>query len=89
MRAIKLTNRHRAREDIVLPISAPIRAKDGTMVNEVLVPKGTVLVIGIWGSNINPAIWGDDAEVYKPERWLQPLPKTVTEACIPGVYSNL
>ncbi|KAH9950796.1 hypothetical protein B0H21DRAFT_681895, partial [Amylocystis lapponica] len=26
---------------------------------------------------------------WKPERWLSPLPSTVTEARVPGVYSNL
>ncbi|KAI0039847.1 hypothetical protein FA95DRAFT_1503644, partial [Auriscalpium vulgare] len=34
------------------------------------------------------AIWGPDAEEWKPERWLAPLPKTVEEARIPGIYSN-
>ena len=39
--------------------------------------------------NRDPAIWGADARVWKPERWLSPLPDTVTDAKIPGVYSHL
>ncbi|KAJ1307064.1 hypothetical protein OPQ81_008043 [Rhizoctonia solani] len=33
--------------------------------------------------------WGDDADQFKPSRWLDPLPCSVTEARIPGVYSNM
>ncbi|KAI0070430.1 cytochrome P450 [Panus rudis PR-1116 ss-1] len=77
------------REDIILPFSTPVRGEDGSTMTEVLVPKGTAVIVGLWASNINPAIWGEDSEVYKPERWLKPLPETVTEAHIPGVYSNL
>ncbi|KAI0070120.1 cytochrome P450 [Panus rudis PR-1116 ss-1] len=83
------TMNRQARADIMMPLSTPIRGEDGSLINEVLIPKNTPVIIGVWASNINPAIWGDDAEVYKPERWLQPLPETVTEARIPGVYSNL
>lgn len=59
------------------------------MISEVPLPKDTTVTIAILGSNINPAIWGDDAEEWKPERFLQPVPEAVTEARIPGVYSNL
>ena len=34
-------------------------------------------------------VWGEDAEVYNPDRWLNPLPESVTDARVPGVYSNL
>ncbi|KAJ3478664.1 hypothetical protein NLI96_g9603 [Meripilus lineatus] len=44
---------------------------------------------GILESNRNKAIWGEDALEWKPERWLSPLPGTIAEARIPGVYSNL
>lgn len=72
-----------------MPLSAPIRGKDGKMISEVPLPQGTDIAIAVLGSNINPAIWGEDAEVWKPERFLQAVPDAVTEARIPGVYSNL
>ena len=73
----------------MMPLSAPIRGKDGKMISEVPLPQGTDIAIAVLGSNINPAIWGEDAEVWKPERFLQAVPDAVTEARIPGVYSNL
>ena len=72
-----------------MPLSRPVRGVDGKMIHEIFVPKDTVVVAGLLASNRNKAIWGADAEEWKPERWLQPLPRTVTEARIPGVYSNL
>ena len=74
---------------MVLPLSDPIRGLDGTLMSEIPVPKGTVIHVGVLGSNTNPRIWGDDAWEWKPERWLAPLPDAVVEAHIPGGYSHL
>nr|BAK09468.1 cytochrome P450 [Postia placenta] len=76
-------------EDVVMPLSQPIRGTDGTYMNEIPVPKGTEVIVGILASNRNPALWGPDAAVWKPERWLAPLPDTVNAARVPGVYSHL
>ncbi|TCD69775.1 cytochrome P450-dit2 [Steccherinum ochraceum] len=78
-----------ALKDNILPFSEPITLKDGTAVNDMIVPKATTILISIRACNRNKAIWGEDALEWKPERWLTTLPKTVTEAKIPGVYSNL
>ena len=72
-----------------MPLSNPIRGVDGTMIHEIFVPKDTAVVIGILSSNRSKAIWGEDAEEWKPERWLSPLPDSVSEAKVPGIYSNL
>ena len=72
-----------------MPLSAPIRGIDGTSISEIPVPKGTHVHIAALASNRNPQLWGPDAGMWKPERWLNPLPETIKEAHIPGVYSNL
>ncbi|KAI0754283.1 cytochrome P450 [Daedaleopsis nitida] len=77
------------RQDVVLPLGQPIRGRDGSLIHEIPVPKDTTVIIGIRSSNQNKAIWGEDALEWKPERWLSPLPATVTEAKIPGIYSHL
>ncbi|KAI0768123.1 cytochrome P450 [Trametes elegans] len=79
----------RTRQDVVLPLSKPIRGVDGTPIHAISVPKNTTVVCGLLNCNRNKALWGADADEWKPERWLAPLPSTVTEAKIPGVYSNL
>ncbi len=57
--------------------------------HEIPIPKDTTVVVGLLSSNTNKRIWGEDAMEWKPERWLSPLPEKVTEAKVPGVYSNL
>ncbi|KAF7969443.1 hypothetical protein HWV62_27341 [Athelia sp. TMB] len=78
-----------ARKDTVLPLSRPIIGLDGTDIHEITVPKGSQVTIAIVQVNTDPDIWGDDAQEWKPERWLAPLPASVSTARIPGVYSNL
>lgn len=57
--------------------------------HEVPVPKHTTILLGIRACNRSEAIWGEDALEWNPERWLSPLPESVTTAHVPGVYSNL
>ncbi|OJT08227.1 Cytochrome P450 94A1 [Trametes pubescens] len=75
--------------DTILPLSQPMRGSDGSVIDQIPIPKGTNVLVGVRACNRNKAIWGDDAEEWKPERWLAPLPKAVEDASIPGVYSNL
>ena len=74
---------------MVLPLAEPIHALDGKVLTEIPIPKGTFFFLGLRACNINKALWGEDAEEWKPERWLKDLPDNVSEARIPGVYSHL
>ena len=80
---------YRTRQDVVLPLSQPIRGINGKMISEVPLSKGTTVLVGVRACNRNTALWGDDAKEWKPERWLGNLPSSIVDARIPGVYSNL
>ncbi|KAI0270682.1 cytochrome P450 [Gloeopeniophorella convolvens] len=77
-----------ARADAVVPLSSPIRDTDGREIHDLFIPEDTTVLIQIRTLNRDPKIWGPDASEWKPERWLSPLPASVTEAKIQGVYSN-
>jgi len=77
-----------ALSDTILPLSAPIHDVDGREIQEIFVPKNTNVYMHIYNLNRDPSIWGPDAAEWKPERWLEPLPETVQEAHIQGVYAN-
>jgi hypothetical protein len=77
------------RQNVVLPLSKPIKGLDGREITEIPIPNNTIVIVGILASNRNPEVWGPDSYEWKPERWLTPLPEPVSEAHIPGVYSNL
>ena len=83
------TKSGRVKKDVVLPFSKPIIGEDGREMSEVLVPAGTVVVIAIMNANRNKEIWGEDADEWKPERWLEPLPASVTDAHIPGACHQI
>ena len=59
-----------ATKDAILPLQDPIRTTAGEETTTVHVPAGTNIIISILGSNHNKRIWGDDADQWRPERWL-------------------
>ncbi|KAG2003363.1 cytochrome P450 [Coprinopsis cinerea AmutBmut pab1-1] len=77
------------RADSVLPLSKPVRGLDGSEMTEVLVPKDTRIYLSIFSCNRSPELWGPDVFEWKPDRWLSPLPESLTQAKIPGIYSHL
>ncbi|KAF7340055.1 Cytochrome P450 [Mycena venus] len=64
-----LENHHQAAETISVPLSEPI---PGNSAPYLVIPKGTVLLIPVNVLQIDPEIWGDDAHLFRPERWLDP-----------------
>ncbi|RDB25864.1 Docosahexaenoic acid omega-hydroxylase CYP4F3 [Hypsizygus marmoreus] len=78
-----------ARQDVVMPLSVPIKGKDGSDIHTITVPKDTRIVISILNANRDSALWGPDALEWKPERWMSPLPQALLDARMPGVYSHL
>ncbi|KAF7367311.1 Cytochrome P450 [Mycena sanguinolenta] len=64
-----LENHHQAAETTSIPLSAPIA---GTTASQLVVPKGTILFIPVNVLQMDPEIWGDDAHLFRPERWLDP-----------------
>ena len=61
---------------------------DGAPLAHVFVPKGTNVFVGVRACNRSAALWGADADAWRPERWLAPLPESVTGARVPGLYAN-
>ena len=73
-----------------MPLAWPILGTDGkTGIKEIPVKKNTNVIVSIIGANRSKRIWGEDAEEWKPERWLFPLPESVAKAHMPGVYASM
>lgn len=75
--------------DTSLPLAFPITGVDGHPRDHINVRKGDRLYLSLLGCNRDPAIWGPDAYEWKPERWLAPLPSSLLDAKIPGLYSHM
>ncbi|KAK7044059.1 hypothetical protein VNI00_007774 [Paramarasmius palmivorus] len=78
-----------AKCDTILPLSQAVTGRDGSIISEIAIPKGTNVFVSFLNANRNPALWGEDAHEWKPERWLGSLPSALLEENIPGVYSHL
>ncbi|VDC04672.1 unnamed protein product [Peniophora sp. CBMAI 1063] len=70
----------RAQRDCVVPL------KDGS---SVLIPGGSEILINVHGCNRDEDLWGPDAHLWRPERWLEEESLVrVKEAALPAVYMN-
>ncbi|KAH6919089.1 cytochrome P450 [Coprinopsis sp. MPI-PUGE-AT-0042] len=78
-----------AKKDTIIPLLTPIKGTDGKDINEIFVPGGTDILISILGPNRSTKLWGPDAGDWKPERWMNELPKSLIDAKVPGIYSHL
>ncbi|KAG2037512.1 cytochrome P450 [Suillus americanus] len=77
-----------ASQDDVLPLSKPITTRSGDVIRELPVPKGIRIIASIAAYNRNKELWGEDAHVFNPDRWLDGTAKEKKATSI-GVYSNL
>ncbi|KAF8579966.1 cytochrome P450 [Ramaria rubella] len=66
---ITLLIREAARDDVI-PLSAPQKTRNGGTVSSIPVSKRQRILISIAAYNRLKSVWGDDADVYKPERFL-------------------
>ncbi|KAI6000267.1 cytochrome P450 [Pisolithus marmoratus] len=60
-----------ATEDDVIPLSEPVITKSGQAINSISVARGTKIGLPLACINRSTAIWGPDAKVFRPERWLE------------------
>lgn len=72
-----------------MPLLWPTKGVDGIDIKEIPLKKDTRVIISIINANRSKAVWGEDADQWKPERWLKPLPESVSKAHMPGVYASM
>lgn len=52
-------------EDDVIPLSHPIKLRDGTVMREIPIRKGSYVHIPIEGLNMSKDVWGEDALIFE------------------------
>ncbi|KAH8797985.1 cytochrome P450 [Flagelloscypha sp. PMI_526] len=59
-----------AKQDDILPLSSPYTSSDGTVVDRLVIAKGSNVTASISMINRSKEFWGEDAKEFKPSRWL-------------------
>lgn len=67
-----------ATENDRIPLSKPVKLRDGREIDYVDVRKGQVIHVPIIAIHKSKEMWGEDAEEFRPERWLEGIPESVT-----------
>ncbi|KAF8884009.1 cytochrome P450 [Infundibulicybe gibba] len=78
-------HRQAARDDVI-PLSKPIMTTSGKAITEIPISKGTRIIASISGYQRNKEVFGVDADVFNPDRWLD---DSVNKSTTVGVYGNL
>ncbi|KAF8522334.1 cytochrome P450 [Gautieria morchelliformis] len=58
------------RKATTLPLEYPIRSQSGALISSIALPANTNIIISLLAANHNKQVWGEDASVWRPERWL-------------------
>ncbi|KAH9851138.1 cytochrome P450 [Lenzites betulinus] len=77
-----------ALHDDVLPLSKPVTTRSGKVLHEVPIRAGLRLILSICAYNREADVWGEDAHVFNPERWLSDATKPKRSTNV-GVFANL
>ncbi|KAJ9104770.1 hypothetical protein QFC19_003911 [Naganishia cerealis] len=82
------STRRDSRVEATIPLANPVKGRDGKMIHEITIPKNTAILISILNLNTTEDLWGADAGVFRPERWLS-KEKIAGASGIPGVWGNM
>ena len=75
--------------DTIIPLSHPLALRNGSSTDALHIPAGTTLTLSLTALNRSPELYGDDADQFRPCRWLEP-PSAALEAmrayaAVPGL----
>ncbi|KAF8527265.1 cytochrome P450 [Gautieria morchelliformis] len=73
--------------DDVIPLSTPLRTKTGQFITGIPISKGQGILLSVAAFNRLQSVWGEDADIWRPQRFLEETRITAKTAV--GVYANI
>ncbi|KAF8259596.1 cytochrome P450 [Lactarius quietus] len=77
-----------ATRDDIVPLAFPITTKSGEQITSIPIKKGTPIDISQAAYNRLPAVWGEDADKWNPERFIEPHRELGEASSGIGVFGN-
>jgi len=81
--SVAARNEKVVKSDDVIPLREPVRGTDGSWIASIPVKKGQIIHIPSIAINRDEDVWGDDADAFRPTRWLVGTPHA-PKYCTPG-----
>jgi len=85
---VHLIQREATKDDII-PLSTPLKSKNGEIITSIPVSKGQRCFLGVSVYNLLKSVWGEDADQWRPERFLENDKNSSRAKISLGVTSNL
>ncbi|KAH7333604.1 cytochrome P450 [Rhizoctonia solani] len=77
-------------EDSTIPLSYLGKSNSGEeTMTHVPIKKGSYIYLSLGGANRDECTWGEGSNLFRPSRWLDSTPPSLSESRIPGVYLPL
>ncbi|CDR98639.1 hypothetical protein, partial [Sporisorium scitamineum] len=76
-----------ATKDDQLPITTPLKTKDGRTLTSIPVTAGKEVAISVTGNNMDPKYFGPDTHLFQPDRWNH-LPDLHAKSKLPSPYGS-
>ncbi|KIY63098.1 cytochrome P450 [Cylindrobasidium torrendii FP15055 ss-10] len=77
----------KAAQDDIIPLAEPVVTSTGVLTKEIPVLKGQHVHIAIHAYNRNTSVWGEDADIWRAERWLEA--RKNDNGITVGVFNNI
>ncbi|KAH8806504.1 cytochrome P450 [Flagelloscypha sp. PMI_526] len=78
-----------ATQDDILPLRRPLTLPNGQIVHSIPIQAGQTFVVSYQAINTDPAVWGPDADQFRPERWMIPGALPAKDQLPFGPFSNV
>ncbi|SPO19845.1 related to Cytochrome P450 4F8 [Ustilago trichophora] len=80
------TFRYAAKDD-QLPVTTPLKTKDGRTLSSIPITAGKEIAISVTGNNLDEKYFGPETHLFKPDRWNN-LPELHAKSKLPSPYGS-
>ncbi|ORX39321.1 cytochrome P450 [Kockovaella imperatae] len=82
-------NVRQATKATTISLSRPIKGRSGKTIDTLRINKGTTVLLPLLNINTSTEFFGQDADTFRPERFLDRSKEGQSWSSVPGIYGNI